>query len=114
MLAINDAYTLGKRLHRDVSVGNVILVREGSGTSRKGYLIDWDASCEIDDSGASVEARRVVSTCRGRVLKVLTRRRLLTGDMGVHVQGCVVPRRADKETYVAGRYGVFALCRSLL
>ncbi|KAI0712055.1 hypothetical protein C8Q76DRAFT_597981, partial [Earliella scabrosa] len=57
--AINDAYTLGKRLHRDVSVGNVILVREGSGTSRKGYLIDWDASCEIDDSGASVEARRV-------------------------------------------------------
>ncbi|KAI0712053.1 hypothetical protein C8Q76DRAFT_476440 [Earliella scabrosa] len=57
--AIIDAYTLGKRLHRDVSVGNIILVRDGSRSTRKGYLIDWDASCEVDDSGASTEAKRV-------------------------------------------------------
>ncbi len=59
--AIQDARTLANRLHRDVSVGNIILVRDKPGSVRKGYLIDWEVSSEVDDSGKSQEAGRMVS-----------------------------------------------------
>ena len=62
-LAVRDAYTLGHRLHRDLSVGNIILVQEQPFPARrKGYLIDWDSSCELDDSGASLDPGRAVSS----------------------------------------------------
>ncbi|KAI0775522.1 hypothetical protein BD413DRAFT_470915 [Trametes elegans] len=50
-LAMRDAFTKDFRLHRDISVGNIILVREPSNAIRKGYLIDWDASDSVDDTG---------------------------------------------------------------
>ncbi|KAI0712056.1 hypothetical protein C8Q76DRAFT_733247 [Earliella scabrosa] len=57
--AVRDAYTLGHCLHRDISVGNIILVQDQPFPARrKGYLIDWDSSCELDDSGASLDPGR--------------------------------------------------------
>ncbi len=59
-LAMQDAVTKAARLHRDISIGNIILVREGERASRTGYLIDWDASCDVDESGEATEAGRAV------------------------------------------------------
>ncbi|KAI0635992.1 hypothetical protein C8Q77DRAFT_1053379 [Trametes polyzona] len=58
LIAMRDALTKGSRLHRDLSVGNMILVKEPGQTTRKGYLIDWDASDGVDASGQSVNPGR--------------------------------------------------------
>ena len=60
-VAMKDASRLDSRLHRDISIGNIILVKEPNRATRKGYLIDWDASCRVDESGAAIEPGRVVS-----------------------------------------------------
>ncbi len=59
--ALRDAVARGSRLHRDISLGNILLVRENDQADRTGYLIDWDASCRVSASGECVEAGRVVS-----------------------------------------------------
>ena len=41
-----DAYEKAGTLHRDVSLGNIILARLKEGAERVGYLIDWELSCE--------------------------------------------------------------------
>ncbi|KAI0699327.1 hypothetical protein C8T65DRAFT_659926 [Cerioporus squamosus] len=56
--AMADARNKVSRIHRDLSMGNILLVAEEGRTSRRGYLIDWDASCEADDTGASVHKDR--------------------------------------------------------
>ncbi|KAI0941239.1 hypothetical protein AcV7_002861 [Taiwanofungus camphoratus] len=44
--AIIDAYDLDNRIHRDISVGNIILVRpDAESEIRRGCLIDWELSC---------------------------------------------------------------------
>ena len=58
-VAMRDALAKDSRLHRDISVGNIILVQE-TGNIRKGYLVDWDASCRVDDSGLALEEGRAV------------------------------------------------------
>ncbi|KAI1788469.1 hypothetical protein LXA43DRAFT_894557 [Ganoderma leucocontextum] len=57
--AMRDALEKDSRIHRDISVSNVILVKELGGTVRRGYLIDWETSCKVDDAGAATEAGRV-------------------------------------------------------
>ena len=66
-LAMRDAQTKASRIHRDISIGNVILVRERDREIRRGYLIDWEASSEIDGSGQACLPGRTVSviTCSG-------------------------------------------------
>ena len=59
-VAMNDAHTRGSRLHRDISLGNIIVVREKGHTIRRGYLVDWDASCETDDLGQASGVGRAV------------------------------------------------------
>ena len=59
-VAMKDAYSLASCLHRDISTGNIILVREEDRKMRHGYLVDWDASCDIDESGAAAEPGRAV------------------------------------------------------
>ncbi|KAI1793362.1 hypothetical protein LXA43DRAFT_885991 [Ganoderma leucocontextum] len=54
----SDAFTRNARLHRDISLANVILVRESESVRRKGYLIDWDSSCDVDESGEATETGR--------------------------------------------------------
>ena len=58
---MRDGLEKGCRLHRDISVGNIILVKEPDSSIRRGYLIDWDASCEANGTGEAVEIGRVVS-----------------------------------------------------
>ncbi|KAJ8468976.1 hypothetical protein ONZ51_g9289 [Trametes cubensis] len=56
--AMQDAFTKDKRLHRDLSVGNIILVREPDRAIRRGYLIDWDASIRVDKEGQALREGR--------------------------------------------------------
>ncbi|KAI0333654.1 hypothetical protein GY45DRAFT_1243997 [Cubamyces sp. BRFM 1775] len=52
--AMRDAHTKAGILHRDISLGNIILVKEPGRNTRKGYLIDWEASCPVDELGRAV------------------------------------------------------------
>ncbi|RDX42642.1 hypothetical protein OH76DRAFT_1488523 [Lentinus brumalis] len=56
--AMSDARYKASRLHRDISLGNIILVAEPDRSVRRGYLIDWDASCGVDESGAALRRGR--------------------------------------------------------
>ncbi|KAI9059515.1 hypothetical protein FKP32DRAFT_1634329 [Trametes sanguinea] len=57
-IAMRDALAKDRRIHRDLSVGNIILVKENDRAIRKGYLIDWDASDRVDEGGESLQAGR--------------------------------------------------------
>ena len=62
---MTDALDKDSRLHRDISVGNIILSRVGGRTIRTGYLIDWESSCQVDESGKAKilgRAVRIIST----------------------------------------------------
>ncbi len=59
-VALNDAHEHALRLHRDISIGNIVLVREQGREIRRGYLVDWDASCETDHAGEAVDVGRAV------------------------------------------------------
>ncbi|RDX40163.1 hypothetical protein OH76DRAFT_1511962 [Lentinus brumalis] len=56
--ALINAHEHASRLHRDISVGNIVLVREQGRDIRRGYLVDWDASCKTDDAGEAVDVGR--------------------------------------------------------
>ena len=60
MPAMLDAFRKDSRIHRDLSDGNIILVQESDASVRRGYLIDWESSCKVDEAGDAYEARRVV------------------------------------------------------
>ena len=60
--AMRDALAKDCRLHRDISVGNIILVQEEDSDVRRGYLIDWEASCRVDGTGNALEDGRAVSS----------------------------------------------------
>ncbi|KAJ8457588.1 hypothetical protein ONZ51_g11440 [Trametes cubensis] len=57
-VAMQDALAKDKRLHRDLSVGNIILVKEPDRNVRRGYLIDWDASIRVDKKGEALREGR--------------------------------------------------------
>ncbi|KAI0324169.1 hypothetical protein GY45DRAFT_1263369 [Cubamyces sp. BRFM 1775] len=57
-VAMQDALAKDKRLHRDLSAGNIILVKEPDHPVRRGYLIDWDASIRVDKKGEALQAGR--------------------------------------------------------
>ncbi|KAI0326081.1 hypothetical protein GY45DRAFT_1374254 [Cubamyces sp. BRFM 1775] len=57
-VAMQDALAKDRRLHRDVSIGNIILVKEPDRPIRRGYLIDWDASIRVDKKGAALQEGR--------------------------------------------------------
>ncbi|KAI0688873.1 hypothetical protein C8Q76DRAFT_685963 [Earliella scabrosa] len=56
--AMKDALRLDSRLHRDISIGNIILVKESHGDVRRGYLVDWESSTRTDANGKALEAGR--------------------------------------------------------
>ncbi|KAL7277722.1 hypothetical protein ACG7TL_008658 [Trametes sanguinea] len=58
LLAMNDALAKDSRIHRDLSVGNIVLVREPGCRIRKGYLIDWDASERVNEKGEALHPGR--------------------------------------------------------
>lgn len=59
---MRDALEKDSRLHRDISVGNILLVKERGSETRRGYLIDWEASSRVDGDGRSLCPYRMVST----------------------------------------------------
>lgn len=59
-VAALGALRKSKRLHRDISINNIILVRKGSEV-RVGILIDWELSCKSDRTGTAREYSRTVS-----------------------------------------------------
>ena len=64
---MKDAFTKDTNLHRDISVSNIILLREPGQTRRRGILIDWDSCCDVDESGEAVEAGRAVRLVLGTI-----------------------------------------------
>ena len=44
--ALKDAHDKADTLHRDVSLGNIILARLKEKAERIGHLIDWELSCK--------------------------------------------------------------------
>ena len=83
---MRDAFAKEKRIHRDLSVGNIILVQEGDSSTRRGYLIDWESSCKVDDAGEAVEIGRVVSACRcGENSSKPKHSTSLAGHLAVHI-----------------------------
>ncbi|KAI1793233.1 hypothetical protein LXA43DRAFT_1059945 [Ganoderma leucocontextum] len=59
---MRDALAKDSRIHRDISLGNIILVKVPDHSARQGYLIDWEASCTVDDVGEALEVGRAVKS----------------------------------------------------
>ncbi|KAI0323477.1 hypothetical protein GY45DRAFT_1376296 [Cubamyces sp. BRFM 1775] len=55
---MRDASDKVSRIHRDISVGNIILVQEVDGAPRKGCLIDWETSDKVDEQGYAFDRVR--------------------------------------------------------
>ncbi|KAH9889874.1 hypothetical protein C8Q73DRAFT_652721 [Cubamyces lactineus] len=68
--AMRDAYDKASRIHRDISVGNIILVQEVDSVPRRGYLIDWETSDKVDEEGHALERART-GTWRFMSIKIL-------------------------------------------
>ncbi|KAJ8462803.1 hypothetical protein ONZ51_g10665 [Trametes cubensis] len=68
--AMRDASDKASRIHRDISVSNIILVQEVNGAPRKGYLIDWESSDKVDTDGLALERART-GTWRFMSIKIL-------------------------------------------
>ncbi|RPD54650.1 hypothetical protein L226DRAFT_509635 [Lentinus tigrinus ALCF2SS1-7] len=75
--AMRDALAKDSRIHRDISIGNFILVKEPDRAVRRGYLIDWEASCRIDEEGNARLVGRV-GTWAFTSLRMLSVRQLST------------------------------------
>ncbi|KAI0671014.1 hypothetical protein C8Q78DRAFT_831091 [Trametes maxima] len=58
LTAMRDALAKDSRIHRDLSAGNIILVKEPDRPIRKGYLIDWEVSDRVDDAGEALSSGR--------------------------------------------------------
>ena len=59
--AMIDAYRLDSRIHRDISLGNIVLTKEPGRNTRRGVLIDWEVSSKVDENGESCDRQRMVS-----------------------------------------------------
>ncbi|KAJ8496247.1 hypothetical protein ONZ51_g1188 [Trametes cubensis] len=57
-IAMRDALAKDSRIHRDLSVGNIILVKRPGDATRSGYLIDWETSDRVDEQGKALHVGR--------------------------------------------------------
>ncbi|KAI0749765.1 hypothetical protein C8Q80DRAFT_1218829 [Daedaleopsis nitida] len=55
---MKEVLRLDSRLHRDISIGNIILVKETDRDIRRGYLIDWESSTSADEAGSALTPGR--------------------------------------------------------
>ncbi|KAH9849504.1 hypothetical protein C2E23DRAFT_362283 [Lenzites betulinus] len=56
--AMQDALTKAAYIHRDLSLNNIILVKEPDRDIRRGYLIDWESADRIHSDGNAEHAGR--------------------------------------------------------
>ena len=112
---MQDALVKDKRLHRDLSVGNIILVKEPDVATgcRRGYLIDWDASIRVDGSGEAVREGRAVSRAIS-VNDADISKGMCVGYLVVHVHPNALLQSCGVQTHLQGRHGVVAICRPIL
>ncbi|KAH8115715.1 hypothetical protein DFH11DRAFT_1301239 [Phellopilus nigrolimitatus] len=59
--ALTDAHEICNMLHRDISLNNVILVKDPATGRRRGILIDWELSTVADSNGEARDHNRSVS-----------------------------------------------------
>ena len=84
LAAMRDALAKDSRIHRDLSVGNIILVKRPGDATRSGYLIDWETSDRVDEQGKALHVGRAVGL--GTVIHASIRLiSYSSGHMGVHV-----------------------------
>jgi len=57
--ALWEAFELAKILHRDISVGNMVIILDGNGKFTKALLIDWDLCKDITKLGPRRRDRTV-------------------------------------------------------
>lgn len=89
--AHKEAYQKAKILHRDISIGNLLIVdrvfKDPSGRELppEGQLIDWELSKSLDESKQR-QQHRTVSSCRHIIIlyRIL---RIALGYMGIYVCG---------------------------
>ncbi|KAI0770219.1 hypothetical protein C8Q74DRAFT_1201564 [Fomes fomentarius] len=62
LIVLRDAHAQASRRHRDVSLANIVVVREPGRSVRRGYLVDWDASCRTDESGKATALGSAVNS----------------------------------------------------
>ena len=77
--AHSDAGTKASVTHRDVSVGNILIVRKQDG-SAFGCLIDWELAKYGDDSDARVYEKTVLIVLSLRFHSSVFLRRVLTSS----------------------------------
>ncbi|OCB91436.1 hypothetical protein A7U60_g1314 [Sanghuangporus baumii] len=53
--ALDSAYRQCRRIHRDVSLDNIILYRAEVPQPRRGLLVDWEFSTVVDDAGKAID-----------------------------------------------------------
>ncbi|KAL5480749.1 hypothetical protein ACEPAI_9689 [Sanghuangporus weigelae] len=56
--ALDSAYRRCRRVHRDISLDNIILYRLEPSGPRKGLLVDWECSSVVDSSGRVADKLR--------------------------------------------------------
>ncbi|KAL5499274.1 hypothetical protein ACEPAH_1792 [Sanghuangporus vaninii] len=56
--ALDSAYKRCRRVHRDISLDNIILYRSEASDPRRGLLVDWEFSSVVDSSGRAVDDSR--------------------------------------------------------
>ncbi|KAL5480802.1 hypothetical protein ACEPAI_9742 [Sanghuangporus weigelae] len=57
--ALDSAYKRCRRVHRDISLDNIILYRLEPSGPRKGLLVDWEYSSVVDSSGRVADKLRI-------------------------------------------------------
>ena len=82
IVAALEAFIKRGRLHRDISIGNIVLVRKNGEIRRIGFLIDWELSCS---TGKNRSARDYARSVRVHLLLLLKVTYTTAGDLGVHV-----------------------------
>ncbi|KAL5522450.1 hypothetical protein ACEPAG_8466 [Sanghuangporus baumii] len=56
--ALDSAYKRCRRIHRDVSLDNIILYRSVASEPRRGLLVDWEFSTLVDENGKAMDDLR--------------------------------------------------------
>ena len=79
-----DALEKADTIHRDISVGNILLVKHSNSKPRTGYLIDWELSCQVDKT-LRREKERVVSYGYSLPSSYAAISHFITGNLAIHV-----------------------------
>ena len=81
-VALWEAFELAKILHRDISVGNIVIILNGNGKFMKALLIDWDLCKDITKLGARRRDRTVSNSVMCQEVECSD---IWTGNVAIYV-----------------------------